>query len=230
MDMSMDMSMDTVLAGGVVTLSDQVSAIAGRRLERRVGVDLGTKCGVAVWTGPIPAHGQWLQMPAEHDLLDSRPRGPGAPANAPLPDQCQLVPLKLAASKGEGGGMRALRFERHLRELLRPDHPDGPVRELGYELVQHHSATWAAQVYGQLQGVIMRVCEEFAIPYRGVPVGTIKRTAAGLGNAAKEQVAAGVIRRFKPYSARLRDPIRKPPTLDETDALGVLACILDGVG
>lgn len=194
---------------------------------RLVGVDLGTKPGIAIWAGAVPRPADWLKMPPEYDLLDNRPRGHnGGPAMVDLLDCCSIHSPKLALSPGEGGGMRSLRWRRALLDLLDPAHPGGPVRQLGYELVQHHTATWAAQIYGELRGELMKVCEELAIPYHGVPVSTVKRVAAGSGNAPKTLVAARMVDRFKPYSARLRDPIKKAPTLDETDALGVLAVVI----
>lgn len=84
----------------------------------------------------------------------------------------------------EGGGMRYLRFRRWLQEL-----PVKPV-EVHFEEVRRHSGTDAAHVYGGLLAVLTAWCEEQGIPYSGVPVGTIKKSATGKGNASKGDMIA----------------------------------------
>lgn len=86
----------------------------------------------------------------------------------------------------EGGGMRYLRFLRQITEI----HDLLSVDEVVYEEVRRHLGTDAAHVYGGLLGQLTAFCEERAIPYRGVPVGTIKSFATGKGNASKEAMIA----------------------------------------
>ena len=77
-----------------------------------------------------------------------------------------------------GGGMRYLKFRKWLDTLP-------PVSHVVYEEVRRHAATDAAHVYGGLMAVITSWCEERALPYAGVPVGTIKKHWCGKGNANK---------------------------------------------
>jgi Holliday junction resolvasome RuvABC endonuclease subunit len=77
-----------------------------------------------------------------------------------------------------GGGMRYLKFEKWLSEMPRPD-------QVIFEEVRRHAATDAAHVYGGLMAVLTKWCEANKIPYSGVPVGTIKKSWTGNGNANK---------------------------------------------
>lgn len=95
----------------------------------------------------------------------------------------------------EGGGMRYLRFRRVIEEALEL----GRVGSVYFEEVRGHRGTDAAHVYGGLLGTLSALCEERAIPYAGVPVGTIKRHATGAGNAGKAaMVAAAMARGWRP--------------------------------
>lgn len=81
----------------------------------------------------------------------------------------------------EGGGIRFLKFQAWLKKQLKPD-------VIYYEEVRRHKATDAAHVYGGLLAVLTAWCEDNAIPYTGVPVGTIKKFATGKGNASKQDM------------------------------------------
>ncbi len=85
----------------------------------------------------------------------------------------------------EGGGMTFLRFRRWLDEIYLST---GCIGGIWFEEVSRNVATIAAQVYGGFHGQLTAWAEEHGIPYRGVPVGTIKRHATGKGNASKEMV------------------------------------------
>lgn len=50
----------------------------------------------------------------------------------------------------------------------------------------------AAHAYGGFMAHLTAWCEHHQIPYRGVPVGTIKKHATGKGNAGKDAVIAAV--------------------------------------
>ena len=113
--------------------------------------------------------------------------------------------------------MRALVLRRELMQLFEDI---GPVTELAFENVERHSATYAAQVYGELRGVLMSVCEEMAIPYRGIGVTTVKKHVAGSGIAKKDKVRMVVTGKY---------PDIHVANDDESDALSVLICVLDGV-
>lgn len=108
-------------------------------------------------------------------------------------------------SRNEGYGQRFLRFERWLEGSL-----EG-VSEVVYEKVRRHLGTDAAHVYGGLEATLSKLCEQRNIPYRGIPVGTIKKGWTGAGNASKLEM--------------LREAERRgfsPATEDEADALAIL--------
>ncbi|WP_248842750.1 crossover junction endodeoxyribonuclease RuvC [Lysobacter antibioticus] len=108
----------------------------------------------------------------------------------------------------EGGGMRYLRFVRWLDDLWRFA---GPPSTLYFEEVRRHRGVDAAHVYGGFLAQLTAWCERHAIPYQGVPVGTIKKFATGKGNADK----AAMIEAAKRWGHRPEDD-------NEADALALL--------
>lgn len=110
----------------------------------------------------------------------------------------------------EGGGMRFLRFRRWLDEL----HQLKSIGEVHFEEVRRHQGVDAAHVYGGLLGQLSAWCEQHQVPYAGVPVGTIKRSVTGSGNASKAAVIAAVAQRgFAPKDD------------NEADAIALLLCV-----
>lgn len=89
----------------------------------------------------------------------------------------------------EGGGMRYLRFERWLNETR---NVTGKLDAVYFEEVRRHAGVDAAHAYGGFLAQLTAWCEHHAIPYEGVPVGTIKHFITGKGNANKEKVIAAV--------------------------------------
>jgi len=89
----------------------------------------------------------------------------------------------------EGGGMRFLRFEKWLNEMLAIAKPTAVY----FEEVRRHIGTDAAHVYGGLMAILTAWCEKNSIPYLGVPVATIKQQATGKGNAKKEAMMAAYL-------------------------------------
>mgnify|MGYP001613368944 CR=1 FL=1 len=110
---------------------------------------------------------------------------------------------------GDGAGMRYLRFERLLRELL-ATFPHGPV---AYELVSAHKGADAAHVYGGLVAIVTRLCEELARPYTGAAVGTVKKYATGKGNSNKVAMMDAAAERWAPNGHERDD--------NEADALWI---------
>ena len=105
----------------------------------------------------------------------------------------------------EGGGMRYLRFERWLNETL---NIRGPIEEIYFEEVRRHVGVDAAHAYGGFLGCLTAWCENRAIAYQGVPVGTIKRFITGKGNAGKATVITAVEKRgFNPVDDNEADAI-----------------------
>jgi len=132
-------------------------------------------------------------------------------------DHVSVSTIDTSKARLQGGGMRALVLRRQLLDLFEDI---GPVEELAFENVERHSATYAAQVYGELRGVLMSVCEELKIPYRGIGVTTVKKHVAGSGIAKKDKVRMVVTGQF---------PEVEIDNEDESDALSVLKCVIDGV-
>lgn len=91
-----------------------------------------------------------------------------------------------ALGRFDGGGMRFLRFERWLDEMLYD------VGHVVYEEVRRHMGTDAAHVYGGLQAILTKMCEDRGIPYESIPVATIKKFATGKGNANKDLMIAAM--------------------------------------
>ena len=107
----------------------------------------------------------------------------------------------------EGGGMRFLRFRAWLDEIA---HCHG-LGAVYFEEVRRHVGTDAAHIFGGFLAHLTAWCEQRAVPYQGVPVGTIKRHATGKGNAHKNAVIAAI--RARGYA---------PADDNEADALAIL--------
>ena len=105
----------------------------------------------------------------------------------------------------EGGGMRFLRFKRWLTEVKQS--ADG-LDAVYFEEVRRHAGVDAAHLYGGFLAQLTAWCEHHAIPYQGVPVGTIKKHATGKGNASKaEMVNAMRARAFQPVDDNEADAL-----------------------
>ena len=124
--------------------------------------------------------------------------------------------LDLKPNRYDGGGMRYLRLRNWL-EQLRLD--VGGIDAIHFEEVRRHAGTSAAHVYGGLLATLTGWCEERAVAYQGVPVGTIKRFIAGKGNADKSAVITAV--RERGYS---------PKDDNEADAIAILLWALETTG
>jgi len=108
-------------------------------------------------------------------------------------------------SRFEGGGMRYLRFRGWLAEIAGLS---GGIARIAFEEVQRHAGTGAAHAYGGFLATLTAWCEQEAIPYQGVPVGTIKRYATGKGNADKAAMIAAIeARGFRPADDNEADAI-----------------------
>ena len=116
----------------------------------------------------------------------------------------------------DGGGMRYLRFRSWLEEIAENASGLGAVY---FEEVRRHAGTDAAHLYGGFLATLSAWCEQRAIPYQGVPVGTLKRFATGKGNAGKAAVMRAV-----------RERGFEPADDNEADALAVLLWAMDTRG
>ena len=95
------------------------------------------------------------------------------------------------AGRMEGGGMVYVRFRKWLGDIF---YFTGCSRIYFEEVAgfgKFH-ATLNATVWGGFYGHLSEYCEGTLIPYRGIPVGTIKKHACGRGNASKQDVIEAV--------------------------------------
>ncbi|WP_130472244.1 hypothetical protein [Candidatus Magnetaquicoccus inordinatus] len=113
----------------------------------------------------------------------------------------------------EGGGMAFVRFKHWLDEVNRFA---GPIQAIWFEEVRAHAGVMAAHVYGGFLAHLTAWAEQQEIPYRGVPVGTIKRHATGKGNASKAEVIEAMRRKG-----------HNPADDNAADALAILHWVLD---
>lgn len=102
----------------------------------------------------------------------------------------------LKPNRHEGGGMRFLRLDNYLADMIKTGEEGGT--RIYYEEVRGHRGTDAAQIYGGIIATITSLCEDLGFPYAGVPVGTIKKHATGKGNANKAAMLAEARNRFGP--------------------------------
>jgi len=201
---------DQMLAGGFL--------LPG--VGRHVAVDIGTKCGVSQFDARISEHGDCVTI-ASLDLKPRQGEGPGARTLRLRQFLDWLLDERMGPSMDIDSGTDAVRRVRIDRGMFR----GGPVLSVAYELVHTHSGTYAAQIYGQLQGELISACEARKIPYFGVPVSMAKFAATGNGGAVKSAVRDAVMETFRPWCLRLREP---KPLLseDEADSLSVLMASL----
>jgi len=108
-------------------------------------------------------------------------------------------------SRFEGGGMRYLRFRGWLAEIAGLS---GGIARIAFEEVRRHVSTDSSHAYGGFLATLTAWCEQEAIPYEGVPVGTIKAFATGKGNANKAAMIAAIeARGFRPADDNEADAI-----------------------
>ena len=119
-------------------------------------------------------------------------------------------------SRYDGGGIRYLRFRAWLEGIAEDT---AGIAAIHFEEVRRHLSTDAAHVHGGLLAMLTAWCEEQAIAYQGVPVGTIKRFITGRGNADKAAVMSAV--RERGYS---------PADDNEADAIAILLWALETRG
>ena len=128
---------------------------------------------------------------------------------------CNSGVWDLANQRDEGAGMRFLKLRNHIAQL----EPD----VIFYERVnQRQKSNAAARVYDGIVANIQSYCEEYNIPYRGIPVQTIKKHATGKGNVNKDLMLAAA---RKKWNYRFTDKEH-----DRADALWILDCGLKTLG
>ena len=101
--------------------------------------------------------------------------------------------------RAEGGGVRFLRFRRHVLEILADRNT--PVGLVAVEQVMFGAkGADAAQVYGGFLAALTTLCEERRVPYEGVSTSEVKTWARGVipgkGTPGKEDVVRAVNSHF----------------------------------
>lgn len=114
----------------------------------------------------------------------------------------------------EGGGMRFLKLTSWLVEIK---NTLGAIESIHFEEVRMHAGVDAAHAYGGYMGHLTAWCEKNDIPYAGVHVGQIKKSATGKGNANKEAMIEA-----------MKDLGHNPEDDNEADALALLYCVTGG--
>jgi Holliday junction resolvasome RuvABC endonuclease subunit len=112
----------------------------------------------------------------------------------------------LKGDRFEGAGFRFIRLKNYLNEI-------GKCDLVFYEEVRGHLGVDAAHMYGGIIAHLQAWCEENKTPYRGIPVGTIKKFACGKGNVNKDAMIK---------AAQEQWPAFKIEDSNEADALFIL--------
>jgi Holliday junction resolvasome RuvABC endonuclease subunit len=106
--------------------------------------------------------------------------------------------------KKDGSGVRFLKFRSWLRDQIEIVKPELVV----FEEVMRWSSGAAAKCYCGLLAILLTECEAKGISYKGVHVGTIKKSATSKGNATKdEMIQAAVALGYAPKDDNEADAI-----------------------
>lgn len=99
--------------------------------------------------------------------------------------------VNFSTKRFEGGGMRYMRFRDWLNEMIGLLTEEN-LNQIYFEEVRRHIGTDAAHMYGGFMATLTSWCEDYKIPYQGIPVGVIKKHITGKGNASKQMVIEAV--------------------------------------
>jgi Holliday junction resolvasome RuvABC endonuclease subunit len=99
--------------------------------------------------------------------------------------------------RGESPGMRFLRFDRWMFEMIMGDKPDMIIYEM-----PHHRGGHATAVLSGLVGILLKVCAESKIEHMHVHSATLKKFATGSGRASKGEMVQQV---FISYRVKVID-------------------------
>lgn len=87
----------------------------------------------------------------------------------------------LKPGRFDSASMRLVRLLKGLDEI----HAAMPLDAVFYEEVRRHKSTDAAHWFGAFWSHVIKWCDDNSIPHEGVPVGEIKKSFTGRGNADK---------------------------------------------
>jgi Holliday junction resolvasome RuvABC endonuclease subunit len=124
---------------------------------------------------------------------------------------------KFDLRRGESRGMRYIRFNAWLQEMLAPktaSYPDLVIYEMA-----HHRGGAATEVLLGMVTRVMEQCAEREINCTDVHSGTLKKHATGKGNADKEQMKVALMKKMsRPGSMEVIGAMDD----NEVDALWIL--------
>lgn len=109
----------------------------------------------------------------------------------------------------EGSGLRFIRFENLLKELL-SKYPESTV---SYDMVQPYGSGVAIALYYKIVGRMESYLDEFGVKYFGVRPAQYKKLATGKGNAQKDSMVEHAIVRWNDLPEKMKH--------DEADALWI---------
>jgi crossover junction endodeoxyribonuclease RuvC len=98
---------------------------------------------------------------------------------------------RLMPGRFDSASMRVVKFLQALNDI----HASMPIGAVYYEEVRSHRGVDAAHWYGAYWSHLIKWCDEHGIPHEGVPVGEIKKSWTGKGNAPKKAMIAEAQRR-----------------------------------
>ncbi len=113
--------------------------------------------------------------------------------------------LSIENSAGAWDGRRYLKllgFLRSARFRFRPFNAGWVV----WEQVARHNGTQAAHVYGGITATAAIFCEENELCYTAIPVGTVKKTATGKGNAKKAEMIEAAAQAWPQFTYAFAGP------------------------
>lgn len=113
-----------------------------------------------------------------------------------------------STKRHEDAGRRFTRFRDALADVVKAY----GVTVIYYEEVRRHASTSAAHIYGGFVAMLKSFCVDNGVGYESVPVGQIKKSWTGKGNAKKDAMIDEARRRG-----------HEPADDNEADALAILA-------
>jgi crossover junction endodeoxyribonuclease RuvC len=94
--------------------------------------------------------------------------------------------------RGESPGMRYLRFDTWINDMLCQNSPDYVIYEM-----PHHRGGHATAVLGALVGILLKVCANLGVNHTQVHSSTLKKFATGSGRASKDDMVNQVLTSYK---------------------------------
>lgn len=136
-------------------------------------------------------------------------------------------------NRHESSGMRLLRLERYLSKLIEQNRRFQTV--LAFEKIRFHgmnAGVDAPQVYGEVTGVIKKVCHQYKIEHMGIHLTSARKIATGDGHIGKPEARDFMEDRFDVKLNHGDKKVRKKIKLafDESDAMVIAVALARELG